>query len=173
MLVVKIRMHDSTIQVPKIVEKSDWVDLRLAEDLSLRGPMATTLKRGTTESRRNVVFEHKLVSLGISMELPKGFEALVLPRSSTPKKGILLYNSMGVIDNSYNGDDDIWKFNAVALEDCNIPAGTRICQFRIQLSQNATVFQKLKWLFSSKIKFEIVDTLSEENRGGFGSTGDK
>lgn len=74
---------------------------------------------------------------------------------------------------SYNGNDDQWFFNAVALRDTTIPAYTRICQFRIQLSQKATFWQKVKWLFSSKIKFVEVDNLSNNNRGGFGSTGDK
>lgn len=74
---------------------------------------------------------------------------------------------------SYNGNNDCWMFNAIAFRDATIPENTRICQFKIQLSQKATVWQKLKWLFSSKIEFVEVDNLNNNDRGGFGSTGDK
>lgn len=119
----------------------------------------------------------KLISLGVSMKLPSGCFAKLYDRSSTPKKfKVHLANSVGIIDNSYNGDGDIWKYQAKSIRTGNgaqstIKAGDRICQFEICLSQKATVWQKLKWLFTSGFKFEYVDSLGGINRGGFGSTG--
>ena len=72
---------------------------------------------------------------------------------------------------SYNGNEDEWGFPVIAMREVEIPQYTRVCQFRIQLSQKATVWQKIKWLFSNKIEFEYVDNLNAESRGGFGSTG--
>lgn len=74
---------------------------------------------------------------------------------------------------SYNGNTDQWFFNAIALRDARVYEGDRICQFRIQLSQKATIMQKLKWLFSNGVKLEFVDNLNNESRGGHGSTGTK
>lgn len=163
--------------MPEINPSGDWIDLRAAEDIELKAPQAGTLKRkvinGEVVSYRNVTFDTKLFSLGIAMELPKGFEAQVLPRSSTPKMGIIQPNSEAVIDNIYKGNNDIWRFWATALRDTTIHKGDRICQFRIQLSQKATMWQKLKWLFSSGIELVEVDDLGDNNRGGFGSTGVK
>ena len=82
-------------------------------------------------------------------------------------------NSEGVIDNSYCGDEDEWRFPAIAFRDTTINKGERICQFRIQLSQKATIWQKLRWLFSNKIELVSVDKLESINRGGFGTTGVK
>jgi dUTPase len=110
------------------------------------------------------------------MELPKGLYARLYDRSSTPKKfKVSLGHSVGIIDNSYNSDKDIWKYSAVTLKTghgsySTIKAGDRICQFEICLSQRATVWQKLKWLFTSGYKFKYVDHLDNEERGGFGST---
>lgn len=118
-----------------------------------------------------------LVSLGVSMKLPSGCVAKIYDRSSNPKKRkFKLSNSVGYIDNSYSGTGDVWKYQAETLKtghgSCsNIKAGDRICQFEICLSQKATVWQKLKWLFTSGYIFKYVDTLDETNRGGFGSTG--
>lgn len=81
-------------------------------------------------------------------------------------------NSQGIIDNSYCGNDDEWKFPAMAFKEIVIPKGTRIAQFRIVLSQKATIWQKIKHMFSSRIKLQKVESLSWNNRGGFGSTGD-
>ena len=161
--------------MPKIIEKGEWIDLKLAETVHLIPSQAGTLKKKQKQSQtisyRNVTSEVTYLPLGIAMELPKGFEAIVLSRSSTPKKlGIVCANSMGVIDNSYNGDKDEWKFPAIAIRETTIEEGTRICQFRIQLSQKATFWQKLKWLFSSGIELVEVDSLNNEARGGFGST---
>ena len=162
--------------MPEIIDKVEWIDLKLAETVHLVPPQAGTLKKKQeqlqTLSYRNVTAEVTYLPLGVAMELPKGFEARVLPRSSTPKKlGIVCANSMGIIDNSYNGDNDEWKFPAIAIRETTINKGTRICQFRIQLSQKATMWQKLKWLFSSGIELVEVDNLEDHNRGGLGSSG--
>lgn len=120
-----------------------------------------------------------LVSLGIQMKLPSGCVAKIYDRSSNPRKRrFKLANSVGYIDNSYAGSEDIWKYQAETLKKghssySNIKAGDRICQFEICLSQKATVWQKLLWLFTNGYKFEYVDSLDDNNRGGFGSTGDK
>lgn len=127
----------------EILPNGDWIDLRAAEDVEMSA------------------FDFKLIPLGVSMELPEGYEAKIAPRSSTYKKwGILQVNSPGVIDNSYSGDDDIWKFPALALRDTKIYAGDRICQFRIVEKQ-------------PPVKFREVAHLLGPNRGGFGSTGHK
>jgi len=119
----------------------DWIDLRAAEDMMIH---------------RN---EFTLIPLGVAMELPKGFEALVVPRSSTFKKyGILMANSVGVIDESYKGDNDEWHFPAVAIRDSFIRKNERICQFRIIQHQPF-------------IQLNEVDSLGNEDRGGIGSTG--
>ena len=119
----------------------DWIDLRAAED--------TYLSEG----------EFYLIPLGVAMELPEGYEALVAPRSSTFKKyGILLANSIGVIDESYKGDGDEWHFPALAMRDTFIAKNERICQFRILAHQ-------------PMIHLKEVESLGNENRGGIGSTG--
>ena len=90
--------------------------------------------------------------------------------SAAKKLGIMLANSIGIIDNSYGGNDDQWMFPAVTLRKTAIALNTRLCQFRIQLSQKATMWQKIKWLFASGIELVEVDHLDSDNRGGFGST---
>lgn len=163
--------------MPTINEKGDWIDLRLAKDVSFKAPQASTLKRkiidGIEMAHRDVVFDTKLVNLGVAIKLPKGFEAQILPRSSAPKIGIIQTNSEAVIDNSYCGNDDVWRYWITAMRDTKIYKGDRICQFRIQLSQKATVWQKIKWFFSSGVKLVEVKELSGKNRGGIGSTGVK
>ena len=100
-----------------------------------------------------------MFSLGVSMELPKGYEALCVPRSSTFRKyGVILVNSVGVIDETFCGDEDVWQFLAYAMRDTVIPKNERICQFRIIEHQPA-------------IEFEEVEKLGNKNRGGIGSTG--
>lgn len=137
---IKIKYHGDTIAVEKIAV-GDWIDLRAAESV--------VMKAG----------ELKYIKLGVSMELPKGYEAHVLPRSSTPKQyGIICANSMGVIDNSYSGDNDIWRFPALAIRDTVIYKYDRICQFRIVKQQ-------------PKLRFWPVLTLGNKDRGGIGSTG--
>ena len=123
------------------ISVGDWIDLRAAENVKLR--------RG----------EYYVIRLGVGMILPAGWEALVLPRSSTPEKfGIVVANSMGVIDNSYCGDADEWRFPAVAIRDTVIRKGDRIAQFRIVENQ-------------PRLVFETVSNLKSQSRGGIGSTG--
>lgn len=172
------RTSDTPLDIPKIIKKGDWVDLRSAENVILNAPQAGVLKKhkinGEEVSHRDVTFDNKLIGLGVAMKLPRGFEAVVLPRSSTYNNfGIILGNMQGVIDHNYCGNHDEWKFNAVAFRDTRINVGDRICQFRIQLSQKATMWQKIKWLLSSGIKIIEVDDLNSPDRGGIGSTGIK
>ena len=137
---IKIKYHTD---IPPIVvnPNGDWVDLRAAEDV--------TMKAG----------DFKLISLGVSMKLPDGYEAHIVPRSSTYKNwGIIQANHMGVIDNSYCGDNDIWQFPAIAIRDAHIYKNERICQFRIIKKQ-------------PELEFKVVDKLDDADRGGFGSSG--
>lgn len=177
-LKIKVKRLNMLIDLPEVIKKGEWVDLRSSQYVSMHAPQAGILKRhkvdGKEESHRDVEFDFKLIPLGVAMQLPKGFEAVVLPRSSTYKKfGIIQANHMGVIDNSYCGNDDEWKYPVIALRDTFINEGDRICQFRIQLSHKATMWQKLKWLFSSGIKIVEVESLDDNNRGGFCTTGVK
>ena len=156
---MKIRYMRVNESIPKLTvsPKGEWVDLTLAEKAML------------------LPNEHKVLSLGIRMKLPKGFEAWIIPRSSTFKKyKMLLSNSFGLIDNAYQGPNDIWKFSCYAPNGCNVRVGTRICQFRIMPSMKAGFWVKLKWLLCRKIEFVEEEYLkgSYTDRGGFGSTGD-
>lgn len=156
---------------PHISKKGDWIDLRSAEDVVINAPWAGQLNR-PEQKYRAVTFEEHLIPLGVAMELPKGYEAIVAVRSSTYKNfGIILANHLGIIDNSYRGDDDQWFAPVIALRDTTIKKGSRICQFRIQLSQKATFWQKVKHLFSNGVEIELVNKLGNLNRGGHGSTG--
>lgn len=175
---IKIKRINPNIEFPKIIKKGEWIDLRASKDITLKAPQAQTLKRttikGESVSYRDVEFDSTKIPLGIAMQLPKGYEALILPRSGTFNNyGIMLTNSEGVIDYTFCGNDDEWKFEAVAFKHTEIKEGDRICQFRIQLSQKATMWQKLKWLFDSKINLIEVSNLKGKNRGGFSSTGVK
>lgn len=134
-------LTDSIDKLTYIDGKSDWIDLRAAETVDME-PM-----------------EFKLIPLGIAMQLPAGYEAHVIPRSSTFKNfWIIQANSMGLIDESYCGDNDQWYFPAIALRKTTIRTNDRICQFRIMKHQ-------------PQIEFREVDNLNNENRGGIGSTG--
>lgn len=149
---------DKSISPIKIIEKGDWIDLHLAETVHM------------SEG------EFKLLSLGVRIKLPDEFEAWVVPRSGTFKNfGILQTNSMGVIDCSYNGPNDIWKFPAYATKAVSIEKGTRICQFRIMPSQKAHPAIKSVWNLADGIELVEEEWLegNEESRGGFGSTGEK
>lgn len=164
--------------MPEIIDNGEWIDLKLAEDVTLPSPYANTLhkykKDNAVDRTRDLKFYAVLASLGICVQMPKGFEALIVPRSSSFKKyGILQVNSVGIIDNSYCSDKDMWGFYMLGTREVTIPKGTRIAQFRIQLSQKATVWQKIKWLLSPSIKLQKVSSLSNKQRGGFGSTGEK
>ena len=170
-ITIKIKGLNRSISVPIIKEHGDWIDLRAAQDIELKGPYTVQARR---DRDRMVKFNDQLIPLGIAMELPKGYEAIVSMRSSAYKKfSVVLTNGIGVIDNSYNGDNDQWFAHIVPFENGFIAEGDRICQFRIQLSQKATMWQKIKWLFSSGVKLEYVESLDNPDRGGHGSTGVK
>ena len=169
------RFKDETgeplVTFPKVIKKGDWVDLSSAQDIVLNAPQAGTLK-GQDAKHRDVVSEVTYIPLGVAMKLPDGFEAIIASRSSAAKKmGIMLANGIGIVDNSYQGNDDQWMFPAVSLKKTSIAKNTRICQFRIQLSQKATLWQRIKWLFASGIELVEVEALDSENRDGLGSTG--
>lgn len=158
--------------MPVINPKGDWIDLRAAKDITVKVPQAGVQYQQDNQKYRDVTTDVTYIPLGIAMQLPRGFEAIVVSRSSTPSKfGIMCAISFGVIDNSYCGNEDEWKFPAIAIKAGVISKGDRICQFRIQLSQKANFWQKLKWMFSSGVKLIEVKDLSNENRGGFGSSG--
>lgn len=139
---IRIKYHSDEIdRLTYIDGKSDWIDLRSAEHV--------ILKKG----------EFRLIELGVSMQLPAGYEAVIVPRSSTYKNfGIIQTNHMGVVDETYCGDHDVWKMPALAMRDTEIQVNDRICQFRIQRHQ-------------PRICFEETDSLGNEDRGGIGSTG--
>lgn len=154
---IKYKRTTSQIEPLQMFAKGEWIDLRLAENISL------------SEN------EYTLASLGIRMDIPKEFEVIIVPRSGTFNKyGIIQANSVGVIDSSFKGKNDIWKFPALATRAVFVPQNTRICQFRIQPSQKAGVWTKLKWLFTDRVIFVEDEYLSEDvqDRGGFGSTGE-
>ena len=139
-LTIYIKYHNDILPIDAF-ENGDWIDLRAAEDIEMKAG------------------DFRLISLGVSMQLPEGYEAHIVPRSSTYKHwGIIQANHMGVIDNSYCGDNDVWKFPAIAIRDTQIYKNDRICQFRIVRKQ-------------PEFEFEEVDYLENNDRGGFGSTG--
>ena len=139
---ILIKYHSNEIEKLKYSDdKSDLIDLRAAEDV--------VLKAG----------EFKLINLGISIQLPEGYEAHVVPRSSTFKNfGVIQTNSIGIIDGSYCGENDIWKYPVYAVRDTEIHVNDRICQFRIVENQ-------------PKLNFVEVEHLTGKDRSGFGSTG--
>lgn len=141
---IKIKYFtDKMERLTYIDGKSDWIDMRAAQDVEMKAG------------------DFRLIPLGVAMELPRGYEAHVVPRSSTFKNfGIIQTNHMGVIDESYCGDNDQWFFPAYALRDTVIHEGDRICQFRIMEHQ-------------PPISFVEVERLGHEDRGGHGSTGRK
>lgn len=141
MKTIKIKYFNDEIERIEKIDKGDWIDLRSAETVEL--------KQG----------EFKLIKLGIGMILPTGYEAHVVPRSSTFKNfGVIQTNHCGIIDESYCGDNDQWRFPAFALRDTVIHKNDRICQFRIVKKQ-------------PEIEFHTIEHLSDTDRGGFGSTG--
>lgn len=140
---IQIKYFDKDLEKIEKIEQGDWIDLRVSETVELKAG------------------EYKLIPLGVGMILPKGYEAHIVPRSSTFKNfGVIQTNHMGVIDESYCGENDQWRFPAYALRDTVIHKNDRICQFRIMKKQE-------------KIEFEEVDSLNTISRGGFGSTGVK
>ena len=160
---MKIKVKNNTKNKIKRIKKGEWVDLYTSEEVTLLAP---------TSRYQRVRFNSTMISLGVAMQLPKHFEANILPRSSTFNNfGLVMANSMGVIDHTYCGNKDVWKFNAIPFRGGIVPKGTRIAQFSIRPSQFAPIWVKLKWLFTNKIEFIEVDNLSNNDRGGFGSTG--
>lgn len=159
------------VDFPKVIKKGDWIDLRSAGEFVLNAPQAGTLK-GHDVKHRDVVTDVTYIPLGVALKLPQGYEAIVTPRSSLAKKmGVIQANSIGVIDNSYQGDGDQWMLPVITLRRTSIAKNSRICQFRVQLSQKATIWQRIKWLFTSGIELVEVDSLGSSDREGFGSTG--
>lgn len=140
---LKIRIKKiRDVELPKKIVQGDWIDLRVADTVFLAAG------------------ESKYIPLGVAMELPEGYEAVMAPRSSLFKKrGIMQANSLGIIDESYCGDSDEWQFPAYATRDTLLSKGERICQFRIIRHQ-------------PDIEFEEVETLGNQDRGGVGSTGE-
>lgn len=137
---IKIKYFSDITSINSI-KNGDWIDLRASEDVEM--------KKG----------EFRLIHLGVAMELPKGYEAHIVPRSSTFKNfGVIQTNHQGVIDQSYCGNNDEWMYPAYALRDTVIHKDDRICQFRIIKKQ-------------PEITFIPVEHLENVNRGGIGSTG--
>ena len=164
---LKIKVKELTEGcMPEIIEKGDWIDLKAAEDVEIHQPYANILHKTTKGAYRDVEINSALIPLGIAMQFPKGFEGYLLPRSSSYKNyGFIVTNSKGIIDQTYCGDHDEWKLPIVSLKPTTIHKGDRVAQFRVQLSQKATLWQKIKWLLSSGVKLVKVDNLGNNNRG--------
>lgn len=144
-MVIKVKYFENheglTVEPLKKIDKGDWIDLRANETISLR--------KG----------DFRLIPLGVGMKLPEGYEAHIVPRSSTFKNyGILQANSTGIIDNSYSGNNDQWLMAVYATRNTIIQRNDRICQFRVVEKQPI-------------IEFDTVDALDDIDRGGFGSSG--
>lgn len=140
---IQIKYFNNDLEKINKIDNGDWIDLRSAIDIDMKAG------------------DFVLIPLGVGMKLPKGYEANIVPRSSTFKKyGIIQCNHYGVIDNSYCGDEDQWMFPAYATRDTHIGFNDRICQFRINKKQ-------------PEFNFVIVDHLDDNSRGGFGSTDGK
>ena len=137
---IKIK-YFTDIQPIEKIEKGDFIDLRSAEDIDLDAG------------------DFAIIKLGVGMKLPEGYEAHIVPRSSTYKKwGIIQTNSVGIVDNSYSGDNDQWMMPVLAMRDTHISKNDRICQFRIVEKQ-------------PDVEFTVVEKLDDTSRGGFGTTG--
>lgn len=140
-IIIKIKYKNGDMNNITQLEQGDWIDLHTSEEVFIKAG------------------EYFQIPLGVCMELPKGYEAIVAPRSSTFKKyGLLQCNSIGIIDESYCGDCDEWKMPVFATRDVVLLPNTRIAQFRVIEHQ-------------PKIKFNIVEKLGNQSRDGFGSTG--
>lgn len=137
-MTIKVKYHNPKCE---FIRKGDWIDIKSAVNITYPAGISF------------------LIPLGFSCKLPDGYEAHLLPRSSTFKRyGIIMTNSMGIVDNAYSGNDDIWQFPAYSLRAGKISVGDRIAQFRIVKEM-------------PEVLVESVDHLDDENRGGFGSTG--
>lgn len=139
---IEVKYHNPDLIPINFIENGDWIDLRAAKEYKLLSGSFV------------------LIDLGISVKLPEGYEAHIVPRSSTFKKwGIIQTNGIGIIDNSYCGEDDVWMMPVLAVRGSDIHVNDRICQFRI--------VKKMP----NNIKINTVEHMSSESRGGFGSTG--
>lgn len=139
---IKCKVSDYTVNNNLNNQRyGDWVDLCTLDNIDLKAG------------------EDALIDLGIAMKLPKGYEAHLLPRSSTFKRtGLLLTDGMGIIDEAYCGNNDTWKAHVYATRDIHVNLGTRLFQFRIVKKQ-------------PNLKFVYVSRLKDKDRGGYGSTG--
>ena len=139
---IKIKYHVKELEKLRYIDgKSDWIDLRVAEEVKMKAG------------------EFRLISMGISVELPKGYEMWILPRSSAFKYfGVIQTNAMGVVDESFCGDNDIIHMPILAMRDTEMHINDRIGQFRIAKHQ-------------AEIHFVEVEHLNHADRGGFGTTG--
>lgn len=170
---IKVKLFEGG-KMPQVNENGDLFDVFSRTSTRLISPQAGVQHQVNNMKVRDVEFKHALIPLGFAMEIPKGFKANLYPRSSTYKKWKIIFaNSVGNIDSSYSGNDDEWKASVIALGNTTIEAGDKIAQFEIVPSAKATIWQKLKWLFSNKIEFIQVDSLNNADRGGFGTTGSK
>ena len=154
---IKIKYHNQNC---KLESFGNWIDLKSAKTV--------TFKKGT----------YKLLSLGVSMQLPKYYQANIVPRSGTFKKyGLIQTNHYGVVDGpdengtGYSGNDDVWRFGAYALKESVVNEGDRIAQFEIRPTMKAPWYVKLKWLINTKLTIIEVNNLESNNRGGFGKSG--
>ncbi len=140
-LEILVKYHNPELERIKSIAVGDWIDLRAAETVELKAG------------------EFRRISLGVSMKLPDGYEAHIAPRSSSFQKwGFLQVNSVGVVDNSYSGTNDLWMLPVYATRDAVIKFNDRICQFRILQRMPAVTFRE-------------TESLDDTDRGGFGSTG--
>lgn len=138
---LKVRYAVEGLIPLEVTSKGDWIDLRAAQDIELQEG------------------QHYIISLGVAIELPQGYEAILAPRSSSFKRwGVIQTNSIGVIDETYCGDNDIWGWAVYATREAYIKKNDRVCQFRIIEHQ-------------PRLIFEVCETLNNKNRDGFGSTG--
>lgn len=145
---IMVKYHNPDLTRITAYDKGDWIDLRSVEEVHMKAG------------------EFRLISLGVSIKIPEMFEMWLAPRSSTFKKyGIIQPNSIGIIDNSYCGNNDIIKMPVYAVRDTVIPFNERIAQFRFIPRMKYTVKA-----FRFGIKFKEVDDLGTEDRGGFGSS---
>jgi len=152
-----VKYHSSLCGLEKY---GNWIDLKSSVDISFK------------------MFENQLIPLGVSIRLPKYYQANIVPRSGTYKKYKLIQvNHYGIVDgpddksDGYSGNNDVWMFNALAIEGTQVSVGDRICQFEVRPTMTAPWYIKLWWIFDNKIKLFEVNDLGSNNRGGFGSTG--
>lgn len=137
-----IKYHDPELLPVEQAHPGEWYDLRCAEDV--------TMTAG----------EYRLLSLGVTVKIPDGYEIIIAPRSSTfASFGVILANSIGVIDSRYGRDEsDILRFPALAMRNTTIRKNDRICQMRFQKGQ-------------PDVQLLTVTSIKGRARGGIGSTG--